>query len=135
MAAQYSLQYSAGVAIAKEARGPVAYAQENLFDHDVRTVAGRTRLEVDDEMDRLYPAHFAARALVTTTDGRALERTVIDPHGTPADPCTAEEIEAKFTRLASQVKKPDTVERIRSAARQLVAATGLDVFSQALRAP
>ena len=75
------------------------------------------------------------RALVTTTDGRALERTVIDPHGTPADPCTAEEIEAKFTRLASQVKKPDTVERIRSAARQLVAATGLDVFSQALRAP
>jgi len=135
MAAQYSLQYSAGVAIAKEARDPVAYAQENLFDHDVRTVAGRTRLEVDDEMDRLYPAHFAARALVTTTDGRALERTVIDPHGTPADPCTAEEIEAKFTRLASQVKKPDTVERIRSAARELVAATGLGVFSQALRAP
>ena len=133
MAAQYSLQYSAGVAIAKNARDPVAYAQENLFDHGVRSVAARTRLEVDDEMDRLFPAHFAARAIVKTTDGRALERTVIDPHGTPADPCTLEEIEAKFIRLASQVKEDSAVERIRTASRELVAAPSVDALSRALR--
>jgi hypothetical protein len=37
-------------------------------------------------MDAFVPSPFAARVIVKTTDGRTLERTVIDPHGTPADP-------------------------------------------------
>lgn len=133
MAAQYSLQYSAGVAIAKDARDPVAYAQESLSDPDVRCVAARTRLEVDEEMDRLFPAHFAARAVVKTIDGRTFERTIVDPHGTPADPCTFEEIEAKFMRLAGQVKEAAAVERIRDSARALAASSNIDAFSRALR--
>jgi 2-methylcitrate dehydratase PrpD len=133
MAAQYSLQYSAGVAVAKDARDPDAYAQHNLLDPGVRQIAARTRLEVDQKMDSLYPAHFAARVVVGTTDGRNLERTVIDPHGTPADPCSFDEVAAKFSKLAALVKKPDAIERIRSAARDLASASSLDVFSRSLR--
>ena len=133
MAAQYSLQYSAGVAIAKDARDPEAYAQENLNDAQVRAIAARTRLEVDCEMNALFPAHFAARVVVKTTDGRTLERTVIDPHGTPADPFTFDEVAAKFARLAGKVKEPQAIEAVRSAARELASAATLEPFSRALR--
>lgn len=133
MTAQYSLQYSAGVAIAKDARDPEAYAQENLFDPDVRKIAARTRLEVDPEMNALFPAHFAARVVVKTVDGRTLERTVIDPHGTPADPFTFDEVAAKFARLTAPVKAPHAIERVRAAARELVDAPTLEPFSRSLR--
>lgn len=133
MAAQYSLQYSAGVAIAKDARDPEAYAQEYLFDPDVRQIAARTRIEVDRDIDALFPAHFAARVIVKTTDGRTLERTVIDPHGTPADPFTFDEVAAKFARLSVGVKEPQAIERVRVAAGALVSAPTLEPFSRALR--
>jgi 2-methylcitrate dehydratase PrpD len=133
MAAQYSLQYSAGVAVAKDARDPGAYAQDNLHDVGVRQIAARTRLEVDQKMDSLYPAHFAARVVVNTMDGRNLERTVIDPHGTPADPCSFDEVAAKFEKLAALVKEPQAIEAIRSTARDLASAPSLDSFSKALR--
>jgi len=132
MTAQYSLQYTAGVSIAKDARDPQAYAQENLFDPVVRAVAARTRLEVDADMDALFPAHFAARVVVRTTDGRTLERTVIDPKGTVADPLSFEEIGAKFGRLTAPVKEPAAIERIRAAAHNLASAANLDVLSRAL---
>ena len=68
-----------------------------------------------------------------TTDGRSLERTVVDPHGTPADPCSFDEVAAKFSKLAALVKKPEAIERIRSAARDLASTRLLDAFSGSLR--
>ncbi len=133
MTAQYSLQYSAGVAIAKDARDPEAYAQENLFDPVVRAVAARTKLEVDPAMDALFPAHFAARVVVRTTDGRVLERTIIDPKGTVADPLSFEEVGEKFARLTAKVKHPEAIDRIQINARDLAAAASVEAFSRALR--
>ncbi len=133
MTAQYSLQYCAGVAIAKDARDPQAYAQENLLDQEVRLIAARTHLEVDARMNALFPAHFAARVVVRTTDGRTLEQTVIDPKGTIADPLSFNEVAAKFARLTASVKYPQAIERVRKSARELVTAPSLDVFSRSLR--
>jgi 2-methylcitrate dehydratase PrpD len=133
MAAQYSLQFSAGVALVKDARDPAAYAQENLSDPVVRQIAARTRLEIDPQLERLYPAHFAARVVVDTTDGRRFERTVVDPHGTPADPCSFEEVAAKFAKLAAPAKEPEAVERISRAARDLASAPDVTALSRALR--
>ena len=133
MAAQYSLQYCAGVAIAKDARDPEAYAQENLLDREVRQIAARTHLEVDARMNALFPAHFAARVVVKTTDGRTLEQTVIDPKGTIADPLSFDEVAAKFARLTAPVKQPQAIERIRMAARELTSAPSLELLSRSLR--
>ena len=134
MTAQYSLQYSAGVAIAKDARDPQAYAQENLFDPDVRAVAAKTRLTVDSKMNALFPAHFASRVVVKTTDGRTLERTIIDPKGTIADPLSFNEIGEKFARLTSIVKGTPSIQKIRLAVRDLAHEPNLKVLSAALLA-
>jgi 2-methylcitrate dehydratase PrpD len=133
MNAQYSLQYTAGVAIAKDARDPQAYAQENLFDRNVREVAARTRLEVDSAMNALFPTHFAARVAVSTTDGRVLERTVIDPKGTPADPLTFDEVEAKFYRLTAFAKSAQASEHIVHAVRNLTQDGDVESLSRTLR--
>lgn len=133
MTAQYSLQFSAGVAIARDARDPEAYAQANLDDPDVRRIAARTVLEMDPEMNALFPAHFAARVAVHTADGKVHERTVVDPHGTPADPFSPADIGNKFSRLAVAVKDPATVERIKAAALGLASMPTLEPLSRALR--
>lgn len=133
MAAQYSIPYCAGVALAKNPRDPAAYAEDNLWDPVVRTLAACTDLAVDDELDRLYPAHFGARVEVGLVDGRTVRMSVLDPHGTPADACTAAEAEAKFRRLAGAAKTGDAVERIIAAVRALPSAASLEKLSHELR--
>jgi len=134
MTAQYSIPFTAGVAIAGDARDPAHYAEDRLADPVVRAVAARTRLHVDADMEALYPAHFAARVVVRSASGEEFERTVIDPHGTPADPCSFEEVEAKFCKLAAPVKLPEAIEQIRGAVRELAGASSVAALSAALRA-
>lgn len=133
MNAQYSLQYCAGVAIARDARDPEAYAERNLHDPRIRGVMGKVKLELDAEMNALFPAHFAARVVVDTTDGKSLERTVVDPKGTASDPLGFDEVAGKFEKLAAPVKDPATIGRIAAAARGLPGAASLGELSAALR--
>jgi 2-methylcitrate dehydratase PrpD len=133
MAAQYSIPYCVGVSLAKNARDPEAYAMANLWDPQVRALAARTVLYIDDEMDKLFPAHFAARVEVELADGRTLKKTLIDAHGMPADPCSAAEIESKFRLLAGAVKTADAVEHIIEEVRRLPASASPENLSRVLR--
>lgn len=134
MGAQYSIPYCAGVALAKNARDPAAYAEENLWDPQVRALAARTQPIADAEMDRIFPEHNAARVEVELNDGRTVQSTVIDSHGTPADPCSDAEMEAKFRMMAGAVKTRDAVERLITVIRDLPKAQSIQTLSRELRA-
>ncbi len=134
MAAQYSIPFCAGVALAKDPRDPGAYAENNLWDPHVRALAAKTVLAVDSHMDRIYPEHNGARVEVELYDGRTLSSTVIDPHGTPADPCTATDVETKFRLSAGAVKTSAAVERIIDAVHRLPTQATLQALSSELRA-
>jgi len=134
MAAQYSIPYCAGVALAKDPRDPAAYAENSLYDPHVRALAAKTVLAVDTQMDRIYPAHNGARVEVELYDGRTMNAAVIDPHGTPADPGTAADVERKFRLSAGAVKTSDAVERIIEAIRRLPSEATLQGLSNELRA-
>lgn len=131
MAAQYSIPYCAGAAMVKNPRDPAAFDEQGLRDPQVRRMAALTQLRIDEKMDALYPAHFAARVEVVLNGEKRIERTVIDPHGTAADACDAQEIEAKFRLL---VKPARTVQgdRVIDAVRRLRAAPSVAAFSAAL---
>ena len=133
MAAQYSIPFCAGVAVAGNPRNPVAYAETSLQDPVVRDLALRTKLILDPEIDRLYPTHLASRVEVTLTDGRQVEAEVLDPPGSHAHPCTPADIEDKFRRLAGNVKSRDTVDRIVAAVRKLPSMSTVSELSAALR--
>ena len=132
MAAQYSIPYCAGAAVVKNPRDPAAFDQDGLRDPEIRRVAALTQLRIDERMDALYPAHFAARVEVTLNGERKAERTVIDPHGTASDACDAAEIEAKFRLLAKPVTQTQRIDQVIHAVRELRGAATVDAFSAAL---
>ena len=134
MAAQYSIPYCAGAAVVRNPRDPAAFDEQGLRDGEIRRVAALTRLRIDEKMDALYPAHFAARVQVLLNGERQFERTVIDPHGTAADACDATEIEAKFRLLAKPVKDAQRIDRVVDAVRDLRGAPSVALLSAALHA-
>ncbi len=131
MAAQYSIPYCAGAAVVKNPRDPASFDANGLRDPEIRRVAALTQLRIDEKMDALYPAHFAARVQVALHNARHYERTVIDPHGTASDACDAAEIEAKFRLLAKPVK-PQGIDPVIAAVRALRAAPSVTALSAAL---
>lgn len=132
MAAQYSIPYCAGAAVVRNPRDPAAFDADGLRDPEIRRVAALTQLRIDEKMDALYPAHFAARVVVTLGNDRTAERTIIDPHGTAYDACDAAEIEAKFRLLAKPVKAAPRIDDVIQAVRGLRSATSVAAFSAAL---
>ena len=55
---------------------------------------------MDPECEAVYTSRFGSRVQLHLKNGKVLQALTLDPHGTPADPCTAEEISIKFNRLA-----------------------------------
>jgi 2-methylcitrate dehydratase PrpD len=133
MTAQYSVPFCAGVALAGDARSPEPFMPDRLWDETVRAIAARTQLSVDDRMDAEYPAHFGAHVAVELESGSTYEQTVLDPHGTAADPFTVAEAEAKFRALAGAAKDAATSDRIIAAVAGLSDASSLATLSAALR--
>ena len=132
MAAQYSIPYCAGAAVVNNPRDPASFNAQGLRDTEIRRVAALTQLCIDEKMDALYPAHFAARVQVVLNGERQFERTVIDPHGTAADACDAAEIEAKFRLLAKPVKASQCIDQVVNAVRDLRRASSMAMLSAAL---
>jgi 2-methylcitrate dehydratase PrpD len=134
MAAQYSIPYCAGAAVVRNPRDPAAFDEQGLRDPEIRRVAALTQLRIDEKMDALYPAHFAARVQIVTNNARQYEQTVIDPHGTVTDACEAAEIEAKFRLLAKPVQQPQRIDQVIDTLRELRGAATVAAFSAALHA-
>ena len=133
MAAQYSLPFCAGAALAADAQDPVTFEPRNLGNEAVRALMRRVELLRDPEIDAQFPDHFGAKAEVTLATGEILRAAVLDPHGTPADPCSLDELETRFRRLTATVKTPEAAERIIGAVRDLGTAPSLAEFSSAVR--
>ena len=134
MAAQYSIPYCAGAAVVRNPRDPAAFDTQALADPEIRRVSRLTQLRIDEKLDALYPAHFAARVEIELNNQRHFESTVIDPHGTAADACDGAEIEAKFRLLAKPLADSKRVERVIGAVSQLRGAFAVAALSAVLHA-
>lgn len=112
MGAQFSIPYCVALALLGEPSDPAMYAPPVIDDRDRRALAEQVEIFVDPEMEAAYPRHYGARVELTLASGERKSGAVLDPHGMPADPCTSEEMLAKFRRLAGRTKDQATVERI-----------------------
>ena len=57
--------------------------------------------EIEAECDEVYPRKRGAKVAVTTTDGRVLQRTVMEPYGSASNPLSDEGVAEKFLGLAA----------------------------------
>jgi len=100
MAAQYSIPYCVGAALAHDAKDPESYGTDRLSHSLTRSLAARTELYVDEKVEAAYPEHYGARVVVEVQNGRVYEGYELHPHGTPEHPCSDQELSKKFRRLA-----------------------------------
>ena len=100
MGAQYSIPYCAAVALIGDPRDPAWFHPDAVKDPATRKLAGKVEIAVDPAIEAAYPAQFGASVKLTLADGAVFERTVLDCHGTPSDPCSHQEQLEKFHLLA-----------------------------------
>ena len=85
-----------------------------IRDPDVLAFIEKISAEVDSEIETRGPAfRHMARVRVTTTAGKTFEETVTHRKGSPENPLTPDEVEAKYTALAGSILSKDAVTHVR----------------------
>lgn len=123
--AKFSLAYGVALALSQGGVGIGHLGPKYRQDPVVRELAGRVHVEVDPEVQALYPARRGARVQVELKDGRVFQKELYDLKGSPENPIGWKELEQKFTvnlkgsrfesstrRLAEQIAEFETLERI-----------------------
>jgi 2-methylcitrate dehydratase PrpD len=76
--------------------------EKGLSDQSLHAIEERTRISLDDEVEaHSNELSTAARVSVVLRDGRKLSKLVPAPKGSPTQPFTAAEHEARFTQELS----------------------------------
>ena len=134
MEAQYSIPYCSALALTRDPGDPRAFDADGYTNPALLAIASRVETRVDDECDAVYPQRFGSRVQLHLEGGVVKEALTLDPHGTPADPCSAAELTAKFSRLAALSPLLVDSAAIARAVHQLDGADSLRDLSRVLRA-
>ncbi len=84
-----------------------AYSEKRLQDPSVRDLMEKITVELDPDVERLFPAQRAANIWITLKDGRQLHR--FQPHriGDPDLPLSDDQLSDKFTELTQACLPPN----------------------------
>lgn len=102
MAAQYSLPFTLGAALVHGPMSYDAFADGNLGDAAVLSLADRVGAEADAAMQAAFPAHFGSWVELQLADGGRRRAEVLDSYGTVANPMPRTAVEEKCAGLAAQ---------------------------------
>ena len=86
--------------IAVDGHAGLAEFDAHYRDPAVTAFRDRVAMELDDEVDRAYPARWIGKVTVETIDGRRLDGRVDEPKGDPGNTLSPAELEEKAVRLA-----------------------------------
>ncbi|MBD9597295.1 MmgE/PrpD family protein [Ensifer sp. ENS05] len=75
--------------------------ERHYRDDAVRQFANVVRMELDPEVDAVYPARWIGKVKIRTRDGRIIEERVDEPKGDPGNTLSRLEIEEKVHALAA----------------------------------
>lgn len=99
--AKFSLQYTVARALISGQVGLRDFDSSMLQDTTVRELMSRIKLELDPDLDRQYPAAWAAAVQVELNDGSVRQAAVDAPKGDPENPLSDEELRAKFSDMVA----------------------------------
>ncbi len=111
-AAQFSATFSVAMCVVKGSNDFHDYCDENLDDPEIKGLARRVRLEVDDEVEAMFPAKRAIKMTVKLKDGTSYQKKLEGARGTPENPMTSEEVKDKFRHLAAIVLPAGKIDQI-----------------------
>lgn len=132
MAAQYSLPFAAGAALAYGPDRFDVFEERYLADPGILGFADRVEVARDAELERTYPAHFGTEVEVAFAGGQVRIRRVLDSIGTPASPLPAPLLAAKARALVAQNRADADFGLIEEAVRSLAWAASVAPLQAAL---
>ena len=112
--AQMSVRYNVAVALTDGAALVEQFAEDRLDDPRINALIERTEVEVDPEMDAVYPARYAGIVTLHLKGAQSITRRVDYSRGMPENPMTAEEITAKFRSLTQQLEPERAADLLRA---------------------
>jgi len=111
-AAQMNLYFTAAMMILDRNAMQEQFREERLGDSAALAMIERIGIEVDPKYDIGGDAtRHCARVLIITTDGRRLEREMLERPGSPGNPLSPQQLRRKFETLAAVVLPPDRIEK------------------------
>ncbi len=114
LAAKFSVRFCAAMGLLRGDAGEAEFTEASLADPDVARVMARVTPEGDDSLT-IPAAHMTVRL----ADGRVIEERIGAARGTPDNPGTRDDLEAKFCRLAETVLPAPRVAELMVAMRGL----------------
>lgn len=103
VSAQASLPFALAVAAVRGKVGVDEFTDETVADPVVQELLTRTAVSQDTELFERAAGSMPGRVTVRTRDGRELNAEVLHPSGSPTNPLTDDEFEAKFMDMAERV--------------------------------
>jgi 2-methylcitrate dehydratase PrpD len=131
MGGQYSLPFTAAVALARDMANPLVYNEEAVWDPVVRDLAKRVELSPMEAMAQTGTDRFQAEVLIEY--GGHTHTLTTQPHkGSAQNPFTWEEVCDKFCRFTAQVIGQTQAAAIMAAVRDLEHAKDMAAIAQHL---
>jgi 2-methylcitrate dehydratase PrpD len=131
--AQFSVYYAAACA-AVQRRFTLADVEEPvLTDPRIRALAARVEYAEDPKSN--FPLHYSGGVIVTTVDGREFSaREDVNP-GSPEQPMSVTEIEAKFLTNATRVMPPARARELLDNLRDIAALADVSTLTSQFALP
>lgn len=95
------------------------YEPDKIRDFNVLSLLKKTKVYIDEEIDKLYPEAIPNKVRVKLKDGREAECRIDYPLGHPKNPMSMSDVEAKFRRLASPYYTKERMNEIMSMVKKL----------------
>lgn len=100
--ARLSIQYGVASMFVRNKAGLREYTEESIRDEKVRELAQRITIEVDPEIQRLYPNPRSLILEVKVKNGKTFSYRVDYPKGDPENPMSDRELEEKFLDITEE---------------------------------
>jgi 2-methylcitrate dehydratase PrpD len=110
--AQMSLRFNVAVALTDGTALVDQFTEERIVNPAVCDLASRVEVEVDPDMDAVYPGRYAGVVTIVLDDGRALRKRVDYSKGMPENRMTSKDLDAKFLSLAGAAVGAETAAQL-----------------------
>ena len=99
--AQMSIRHNVAVALLDSAVLIEQFTPQRIADPVLNALIARVQVEIDAEMDAVYPEKYAGVVTIVLRDGRRLRQRIDYAKGTPENRMSPAELAAKFRSLAA----------------------------------
>lgn len=111
--ADHSLPYCIAAALVDHMVTVNSFSDEKLKDPRIWEVIDRIKGEASLEFEKMFPEKQPSKVVIRTKDGREFSEYLEYPNGDPREPMTMEDLENKFSALASGLVSSEKQEQIK----------------------